>query len=76
MTEKPKCIWCGTEKDLRPYGPNGAPICFPCMKDDPSREQEARRQLFKALDEAAKVTGCVLISNEGITPFDLSGEVN
>lgn len=30
-----KCEMCGKADELRPYGPNGANICFPCaMKDE------------------------------------------
>ncbi len=47
------CYYCRTtEMVLRPYGPGGAPICFPCMKSDPEREREAERN-FGALLNAA-----------------------
>ena len=37
------CSVCGSgTAELRPYGTNGAPICFTCMKAAPEREIEAR----------------------------------
>jgi hypothetical protein len=61
------CHYCGTmDAELRPYGPGGAPICFRCMKAEPSREQAAR-QAFGALLDAAQATsplGSALIGTE------------
>lgn len=38
-----KCELCGAEKELRPYGPNGENVCFPCgMKD----EEAAKRRFL------------------------------
>jgi len=28
------CELCGQQKELRPYGPNGENICFPCGQKD------------------------------------------
>lgn len=40
------CEDCGELGELRPYGPGGTNVCFPCgMKD----EEEAKRQFFKSL---------------------------
>jgi len=42
-----QCDFCGGIAELRPYGPNGETVCFPCaMKDEPS----AKRQFQKRLD--------------------------
>ena len=41
------CYYCDETDDLRPYGPDGADICFRCMKEDPKREEEAERQFNK-----------------------------
>ena len=42
---KRSCSICGSiERELRPYGKNGADICFRCMMDDPKVEAEARKQ--------------------------------
>lgn len=43
-TEPAKCSDCGQVSELRPYGKNGAWVCFPCgMKD----EENARAQFAK-----------------------------
>ena len=40
--EHRKCQMCGETAELRPYGPNGERVCFPCaMKDE-----EAARRAF------------------------------
>lgn len=52
-----KCHYCATtEKELRPYGPGGAWVCYPCATATPEREQEAA-QGFGALLEAAGTIG-------------------
>jgi hypothetical protein len=44
-----ECQLCGSEDELRPYGPNGKWVCFDCgMKD----EEEARRQFSKVINGA------------------------
>ena len=30
-----QCDDCGKIRDLRPYGPGGSMICFPCSEKDP-----------------------------------------
>ncbi len=47
-----KCHYCETNSGLRPYGPGGAPICFPCMKASPEREQAAMGAFGALLDAA------------------------
>lgn len=46
-TEPAKCSDCGNVDELRPYGKNGAWVCFDCMMKD---EAEAHRQFSKLLD--------------------------
>ena len=44
-----KCELCGKIEETRPYGPNGARVCFECgMKD----EEGARIRFQQRLDEA------------------------
>lgn len=51
------CHYCyTTERELRPYGPGGASICFPCMKSDPEREREAERNFGALLGAAMAVS--------------------
>lgn len=40
------CFYCKKAvHDLRPYGPGGSLICFPCMKENPEREELAKQQM-------------------------------
>ena len=74
-----KCYYCNTPEmsrnHLRPYGPNGALICFDCMKADPKREAEAERQ-FGAMLEHAGIVGdeVVTLTDAGLIPGNISGE--
>lgn len=43
-----KCSECGKVEELRPYGKNGAFVCFDCAMKD---EEEATRQFKKILDK-------------------------
>lgn len=69
------CCYCGVahglgdgKKELRPYGPGGAWLCFPCMKSGPERRAEAERQFESCLNENGKRTGAVLLTNSGVIP--------
>lgn len=45
-TEPDCCELCGDRKELRPYGPNGENICFPCgMKDESTTAQMFAKHL-------------------------------
>lgn len=70
------CHYCGTTEGLRPYGPGGDPICFPCMKASPEREQEAQARYGLLLDANAVLgDGVVTIgTDEGPTPGPPSGD--
>lgn len=58
------CYYCKTTKDLRPYGPAGAPVCFDCAMGDPDREAEAKRQFGAQLDAAEREGGPVAIGTD------------
>lgn len=64
-----KCHYCEQTKDLRPYGPKGAPLCFKCMKASPEREKEAAAnfssQMFHCNSDA------VVGTKHGPVPFDI-----
>lgn len=46
--ERPQqCDDCGDIAELRPYGPGGSSVCFPCMMKD---EDEGKRQFMKRFD--------------------------
>lgn len=56
------CFYHGaTDAELRPYGPGGAPICFPCMKADSERERAA-----------GAVFGAVLGAAEAMSPVGVA----
>jgi hypothetical protein len=41
------CELCGNVKELRPYGPGGANVCFDCgMKDEKSAQRAMSLRLF------------------------------
>ncbi len=37
------CCYCDKTTDLRPYGPNGAMVCFQCAMASPKRKAETER---------------------------------
>ena len=44
------CCYCkSTEKELRPYGPNGADVCFECAMETPERMKTANEMFTKLL---------------------------
>lgn len=49
------CHYCGTLGDNRPYGPDGAWLCFPCLKSSPAIEAEAGRQFTAQLVACAPI---------------------
>jgi hypothetical protein len=67
------CHWCGpTDRELRPYGPGGANICYPCMKADPGRERAAAGVFGALLDANAAIGDDIVVigSQDGPQPFD------
>lgn len=84
MTAREGCHYCGTtERELRPYGPGGSPLCFPCMTASPEREQAAKNTFGALVDanEAISPTGVVTIggftteeAEQGPRPFVLPRE--
>ena len=46
-----KCYVCNSgDEELRPYGPKGEMICYPCMISSPEKEEQARQQFRSQLD--------------------------
>lgn len=66
-----RCIHCGAGRDLRPYGPDGAPICFKCAMETPDRKAEAERQLAAMLGEAGPVS---VLTEDGPMPYAERGK--
>lgn len=51
LPNMPQCMHCGIlecARELRPYGAQGRPVCFPCSQATPERRAEADRQLSAA----------------------------
>lgn len=68
MPKTDGCHYCGTEEDLRPYGPGGSWVCYPCVTSDPERNETARRSFLAQLDAAAAISPVVLIGDDGPNP--------
>lgn len=55
--------------ELRPYGPDGAPICFPCAMHSISSRREAEKQFGQMIDAAWKTGGGVaVLTKDGPKP--------
>ena len=53
-----KCYYCDKTdevEEMRPYGPGGAGLCFPCMKSSPEREEAASKMFLAQLDACGSV---------------------
>lgn len=59
------CHYCGTtERDLRPYGPGGSPICHPCATATPEREAATHAAFDAQLEAMGAITPIVVIGDE------------
>ena len=66
--EMRKCCYCGSkDKELRPYGPKGADVCFECAMESPDRQREARIMFANQLDACRDVA--VIGSDVGPYPY-------
>lgn len=50
-----KCEYCGKVAELRPYGKNGANICFECGMKDPKTTEEMFSKCIKGVTEVVAV---------------------
>jgi hypothetical protein len=72
------CFYCKQTKNMakiRPYGPNGEDVCEDCVKADPEKNRIAREQYGKLLNQAAKVSKIVFLSERGPVPVVAGSEV-
>lgn len=74
IKDKRKCSCCGQlegpgKREIRPYGKDGADICFECMTSSTENEQEARKQFAKRDDAAIRLTRASMLTPEGPIPF-------
>ena len=59
------CFYCGSvEKELRPYGPDGSDVCFPCATATPEREIATESAFGALLDAVSAVSPIVIIGGE------------
>lgn len=64
------CCHCQTAaKELRPYGPNGALVCFDCAMATPERKAAAERALQQTLDACGDAIAII----EGVGPVPAGG---
>lgn len=72
------CCFCGRSElssdqdpacELRPYGPGGALICFPCATR-PENQAAAERQFIEQFNAASKTSGGVaVLTKDGPKPI-------
>ena len=58
------CTYCGKgepDRELRPYGPGGAWVCFPCATATPEREAQTGAAFGALLDAAGSMTPVVAV---------------
>lgn len=63
------CSICQQTQEVRPYGPQGALICFTCMKATPGLEEKAKKNfgiLLNANETAGN--GLAVIDDDGLRP--------
>ena len=51
--EAQQCDFCGEIRELRPYGPKGETICFPCATATPEAEAAAKRAFMQIMEGSA-----------------------
>jgi hypothetical protein len=49
-----QCDMCGEVGELRPYGPNGESICFPCGNKDPEATERMMAKVMFGITEATE----------------------
>jgi hypothetical protein len=65
------CFYCkSTEKELRPYGPSGATVCFDCAMSTPERALEAEENFTAQLNAAGLIS--IIGEETGPRPLDKS----
>lgn len=68
-----KCYKCNKGGDLRPYGPKGAMVCFPCATSTPEAEAETERNFAAQLNA---IDGPVVLDGSNVGPYPLKHLLN
>ena len=50
-----KCYYCDTTNDLRPYGPHGSMVCFPCATSTPERDAETGNNMAMQMNASGPI---------------------
>ena len=58
--EPEECEYCGKIAELRPYGENGANICFKCAMEDEKETEKQFQKILDGVDEVVVVKANVL----------------
>lgn len=67
------CCYCDGGSELRPYGPSGARVCFPCATSTPERNAETNRQIAAQWSAALSVRPAAIeLGPDGPQPFAAS----
>lgn len=60
-----RCYYCGpTDRELRPYGPGGSSVCFPCATETPEREEAAKNAFGAQLEAVGAVSETVAVGTD------------
>jgi hypothetical protein len=66
------CHYCGpTQAELRPYGPGGSSVCFPCATATPEREQAAAGRFGALLDMTTSIGPAMVGTEQGPVNVDV-----
>lgn len=72
---KRHCIHCGSSKrELRPYGPRGADVCFPCVMGDDAPVERKRTAECVLASRLLHQGALLLDSREEVGPRPLKGD--
>ena len=63
------CKTCGDEKETRPYGKDGAAVCFDCAMSTNEAKREAENQFAGQLNAC----GPVAVVGKDVGPYPLTG---
>ena len=61
------CTSCNAGTDVRPYGVNGAMICFKCAMSTPEKVEQAERMFSMQLDAC----GPVAVVGDEVGPYPM-----
>lgn len=68
-----KCYKCNESGDLRPYGPKGAMVCFPCATSSPEAKAETERNFAAQLNA---IDGPIVLDGSNAGPYPLKHFLN